>query len=167
MKPYDFYITPEEYKRAAENGICKHTLENRIRVYGWDKEKALKEPVKKYGIYPKEIIDIAKSNGISSNTFRKRVTSYGWSIYKAATVPVRSNEEFKKVGEQNRIYPKEIIKKAESNGIKYNTFIFRVKASKWNVKDACTRPLITSKEKGLMGKEKSKKIIEWIFKKRK
>ena len=37
---YDFYITPEEYKRAAENGIRKAALEARIRKLGWDKERA-------------------------------------------------------------------------------------------------------------------------------
>ena len=29
--PYDFYITPEEYDIAEKNGICRDTLEYRIR----------------------------------------------------------------------------------------------------------------------------------------
>lgn len=30
INPYDFYITPEEYKIAAQNGINRKTLEDRI-----------------------------------------------------------------------------------------------------------------------------------------
>ena len=45
---YDFYITPEEYKRAAENGISKQCLEVRIRSLGWTKFRALNEKPLKF-----------------------------------------------------------------------------------------------------------------------
>ncbi len=46
MNYYDFYITPEEYEVAEKNGIDKRTLEQRIREYGWDKERAITIPKK-------------------------------------------------------------------------------------------------------------------------
>ena len=47
INPYDFYITPEEYKIAAQNGINRKTLEDRIRKLGWNKERAINTPTKK------------------------------------------------------------------------------------------------------------------------
>ena len=50
INPYDFYITPEEYKIAAQNGINRKTLEDRIRKLGWNKERAINTPTKKKNI---------------------------------------------------------------------------------------------------------------------
>ena len=47
--PYDFYITPEEYDIAESNGICRDTLEYRIRKarFLWEREVALTKPPRK------------------------------------------------------------------------------------------------------------------------
>lgn len=37
----NYYITPEEYDLAEKNGICKATLESRIKQLGWSKKKAI------------------------------------------------------------------------------------------------------------------------------
>ena len=37
---YSWYISPQEYKQAKKNGICRSTLEDRIRQRGWSKRKA-------------------------------------------------------------------------------------------------------------------------------
>ncbi|ASB66395.1 hypothetical protein S101413_02950 [Bacillus velezensis] len=47
FNPSDWYITPEEYERAAKNGISRSLLGKRIRGAGWDKERALATPPKK------------------------------------------------------------------------------------------------------------------------
>lgn len=39
--PYEYYITPEEYEMAAENGISRSTLNRRVRDLGWEKEIAI------------------------------------------------------------------------------------------------------------------------------
>ena len=41
-----FYITPEDFKIAEENGISKDTLIMRVRKLGWDVDKAITKPVR-------------------------------------------------------------------------------------------------------------------------
>ena len=91
INPYDYYITDEEYAIAKKNGISKHTLNYRIRQMGWDKEKALTKPPRKYTDRAKQI-EIAKSNGISKTTFYDRLAD-GWKVEDAYTVPVMSGKQ--------------------------------------------------------------------------
>lgn len=39
FKPYDYFITPEDFEMAKKNGVKPNTLIARIRRYGWSKEK--------------------------------------------------------------------------------------------------------------------------------
>ena len=83
------YITPEEYAEAEKNGVCKNTLERRIRTYGWDKERAITTKVQKRdSIGIKEWIKKAESNGICKNTFLKRLYFQKWDKERAATQPI-------------------------------------------------------------------------------
>ena len=41
-----FYITPEDFRIAEENGISKDTLLSRVRKLGWDIDKAITKPVR-------------------------------------------------------------------------------------------------------------------------
>lgn len=41
------YITDDDVATAKVNGICKSTLVNRVRTYGWDIERAITQPVQK------------------------------------------------------------------------------------------------------------------------
>lgn len=67
---YDFYISPNDYQIAEKNGIPTHLVNNRIRDYGWDKQRAITQPVQKTDL--KEWAKIAKQNGIAYNTFCPR-----------------------------------------------------------------------------------------------
>ena len=91
INPYDFYITDEEYAIAEKNGISKHTLNYRIRMMGWDKEKALTTPPRKYTNRSKQI-KIAESNGIRRRTFYDRLAD-GWKVEDAYTIPVMNSKQ--------------------------------------------------------------------------
>ena len=91
INPYDYYITDEEYEIAEKNGISKDTLNFRIRRMGWNKEKALTKPPRKYTDRAKQI-EIAKANGISRATFYDRLSD-GWKVEDAYTVPVLSSKQ--------------------------------------------------------------------------
>ena len=86
INPYDYYITDEEYAIAERNGISKDTLNFRIRRMGWNKERALNTPARKYTDRTKQI-EIAESNGISRRTFYDRLAD-GWKVEDAYTIPI-------------------------------------------------------------------------------
>lgn len=151
----DFYITPEEYEQAAKNGISAQRLEVRIRSFAWSKEKAVHTPPqKKKPRIPKEFMDLAEKNGIPYNTLRDRVHNRGWSYEKAATTP---REDKKKKAdfarEHCRKYPPEILELIKRNNINYNTFRQRLRSG-WSMEEAATKPTMTSREIGLMMKDK-------------
>lgn len=82
----DYYITPEDFKRAEGNGISNDTLRQCVYSYGWPKEKAITKPASN-GTGWKDYKDIAEEYGICYRTFvdrRKR----GLDPYEAATKPV-------------------------------------------------------------------------------
>ena len=91
INPYDYYITDEEYEIAEKNGISKDTLNFRIRRMGWDKEKALTKPPRKYTNRIKQV-EIAKANGISRATFYDRLAD-GRKVEDAYTVPVMNSKQ--------------------------------------------------------------------------
>lgn len=160
---YDFYITPEEYERAEANGISKRCLEIRVRDLAWNKSKAITQPViKKHSV--KNWVEIAEQNGISKSTFEKRIYRLKWSYEKAATVPIIDEKvRIKNLSNKHRRFPKEILELAKSNGIPYDTFRYRVNRSKMSYLEAATKPLMSSREIGLMRKEKNQKGLDLIF----
>ncbi|MGW5955978.1 hypothetical protein [Bacillus mycoides] len=42
------WLEKEEYERAVGNGISRDTLYRRVYQYGWDIEKAINTPARKY-----------------------------------------------------------------------------------------------------------------------
>ena len=92
MDIYKYYITPEEYAIALNNGISRDLVNKRVRMHSWDKLKAITVAPKTIKKYSKEIIELAESNGISIDTFYKRM-AYGWSQQRAATELINSREE--------------------------------------------------------------------------
>lgn len=163
MNVYDFYITPGEYEKAAENGISKSTLEQRIRILGWDKSKAITTPViKKNRI--KEWIKIANKNRISRRTFEERIYTKKWSYEDAATIPIMDKRAVVENATSKRIrFPKHILELAQKNNIPYDTFRARVNRMKMSYEEAATMPVMTRREIGLAGKEKGKKSLDSIF----
>jgi hypothetical protein len=153
-----FYITPEEYKIAELNGIGKHLLENRVRNLAWEKERAITEPPKKQSTpIPLEVREKARMNGIGHGTLRHRVHQKGWSYEKACTEPLFDRNDH--ISNLNKKYPDEILRLLEVNGIKYSTFANRINRSGWNIYDAATVPVMTSKEIGIMVHEKRSECL--------
>lgn len=89
---YEYYITPEEYEMAAENGISYKLLNQRVRLNQWDKAKAINTPVRKMRKAKQENIELAKDNGISANLLYQRMTK-GMTEYEAATTPLMTPQE--------------------------------------------------------------------------
>lgn len=85
---YDYYITPEEYERAASYGVDGFTLERRVRLLGWKKERAITTPIRKI-TNRKHWVKIAEANGIKYHTFMTRVNTWGWDMERAATEPIQ------------------------------------------------------------------------------
>ncbi|MBM7835916.1 hypothetical protein [Clostridium sardiniense] len=128
------FITDEDYVIAERNGICRSTLESRIRKLGWNKERAVTEKVDKFKAWAK----LAEENGISKELFymRKKI---GWSLEAAATLPVMSKEKImNRIHECSRKYEKEYVELAKKNGIKYRTFAARVQRLGWDPVRAAT-----------------------------
>ena len=154
MKPYDYYITPEEYEIAERNGIAKYTLEYRVRLYGWDKERAMTEPPLQMQTIPNDIKERAAANGISYNTLRCRIRYYGWDYERACTEPLQDRKkQVQKVQKARRRYPQDILDLAEENNVKYATFQMRVNKLGWDMYKAATTPIMTHREMGLRLKE--------------
>lgn len=166
-KVYDFYITPEEYLIAAKNGISKATLESRIRKYGWNKDKALNEPVKKT-IDRKKWYAVAAKNGISKQLFLSRVNKDKWDPERAATEKVTTTAE------RNRKYSDKVYKELEKNGISKQLFYDRVHKG-WSIERAMTEKKYTQEDKTKILLSNSKKSngfrkvheVDWIVRSKK
>lgn len=156
MKPYDYYITPEEYEIAERNGISKKRLQRRIWDLAWDKQRAINEPPqKKSQAIPKEIAKRAEQNGIKYETLRQRIHRFGWDYERACTEPLQDKTKaVKKALNAQRRYPKEIMELLKLNGIKYSTFINRINKSGWDLYKAATTPTMTKRESALLAKQK-------------
>lgn len=86
------YITEEEYELAADFGINRNLLNARIRRLGWDRHKALTEPVKKR-VSNARWRERAEGNGICYSTFMNRVYVLGWDRDVAASKPPMERRE--------------------------------------------------------------------------
>lgn len=135
---YSWYITPQEYIQAKKNGICRSTLEDRIRQRGWSKGKAINTPVRGHETWPVELIKSLKENNISFGTFASRIYALGWDRKKAATTPVRKKRHKAKDDTQKEF--NRYSKLAQENGIHANTFKSRVQQLGWSMKEASTIP---------------------------
>ena len=149
MNIYDFYITPEEYNIAAKHGISKCTLERRVRLLGWKKERALTEPPQKH-INRDIWMNVALENGINKKTFLGRVNRHGWSEEKAATTPVV------KTAIRNRKYSDELYKILEVNGISRALFYDRTRKG-WTLERASTEKKFTQEDKTKLLLESNKR----------
>ena len=144
-----FYITPDDYRIAKENGISEDTLLSRVRKLGWDINKAITEPVRIKREFTEEEIKVMEENGIDRNTAASRMY-LGWTLEEALTRP-------KKRGRQ-RIYPEWVYKEADKHGISYTALGNRVRRG-MSLEEACTKRLLTKREAAEIGRKnrKSKK----------
>ncbi|WP_353853094.1 hypothetical protein [Dehalobacter restrictus] len=164
---HHFYITPEEYELAAQNGIRPVLLDVRVRSLAWKKGRAITEPPKAKKRIDKHWVEVANQNGICYSTLRYRVNRLGWNIERAATQPLQDRKAQAKIAyEKSRKYPVEYLRLAAENGIKERTFHRRVEVG-WDLNLAATRAPMTGHEIGLMTKAKREKTVSWLFATRK
>ncbi len=126
MKRY-WYITPEDYKEAESNGIDKTLLEQRVRIYGWDIERAIKTKNKRH-LLSDEALRKASELGIDRSTVFARMR-LGWSEEKAISTPLGNT--------RRKVFPKWVYETADKYGISYSTVYNRVHRG-WGLVRACT-----------------------------
>jgi hypothetical protein len=129
------YLTDDDYKQAAENGIAYHIAYKRYYEYEWSKEDTINKPLHKPNTWP-TYKALAHSNGIGQNTFYTRVRS-GMTLEEAATTPLQG-KGFQYLG--GRITP-EMWATAKDNGIKKNTLVCRIYRYGWDPERAVTQPV--------------------------
>ena len=141
-----FYITPEDYKIAEENGISKDTLLSRVRKLGWDVDKAITKPVRAKRKFTEEEIKTMEENGVNRNIAAGR-RYWGWTLEEAIT-------KSKKKGRQY-VYPEWVYKEADKNGISYSALGNRIRRG-MSLEEACTRKMITREEALVIARKKYK-----------
>lgn len=148
-----FYITPEEYERAAAIGVDNQTIDRRVRELGWKKDRAITTPIRPIDKNRRYWRLIAEKNGIQFAAFHSRITR-GWTDEEAATRPLQTQEDNRRQAlqatEKIRKIPKWCIDLAEQNGIAYHTMRMRIKKG-WNLEEAATAPVMTKRESGKRG----------------
>lgn len=131
-----FYITPEDFKIAEENGISKDTLLSRVRKLGWDVDKAITTPVRVKRKFTKEEIKTMEENGVDRNTASCRL-KWGWALEEALTKPKKRGRQY--------VYPEWVYKEADKNNISYSALGNRIRSG-MSLEEACTRKVITKLE---------------------
>lgn len=151
---YVWYLTPTHYDKALSNGINAKALENRVREYGWDIERAINEPLhgqKLKSILTNEILETIDKNNITLNAFTKRVFNLGWNIEKSMTSPTMSRTEAINCAiDKRRIISKEQYNIAMENGI--NKIALRKRVYRgWSIGKSISTPLFTKRERARSG----------------
>lgn len=141
-----FYITPEDFKIAEENGISKDTLIMRVRKLGWDVDKAITKPVRIKRKFTEEEIKTMKENGIDRNTVSCRL-QWGWTLEEAITKPKKRGRQY--------VYPEWVYKEADKNGISYSALGSRIRRG-MSLEEACTKKTITRLESLEIARKKLK-----------
>ena len=145
-----FYITPEDFKIAEENGISKDTLLSRVRKLGWDVDKAITTPVRAKRKFTEEEIKTMEENGVNQNIAANRMY-WGWNLEEAITKPKKRGRQY--------VYPEWVYKEANKNGISYSALGNRIRSG-MSLEEACTKKTITKLEALEIGRKKLKEIKE-------
>lgn len=141
-----FYITPEDYRIAEENGISKDVVTSRVRKLGWDIDRAIAKPVRSKRKFTEEQIKIMEENGIDRNTVTCRL-QWGWTLGEAMTKPKKKGRQY--------VYPEWVYKEAEKHGINYSTLNNRIKRG-MGLERACTEKVLTKQEAAQIARKKFK-----------
>ena len=141
-----FYITPEDFEKAKENGIHKETVITRVRKLGWDVDKAITKPVRVKRKFTKEEIKTMEENGVNQNIAANRMY-WGWNLEEAITKPKKRGRQY--------VYPEWVYKEADKNGISYSALGSRIRRG-MSLEEACTKKTITRLEALEIGRKKLK-----------
>jgi hypothetical protein len=132
------YLTPDDFKKAEQNGIPEERVKQRFYSQHWSKERAITQPYKplenKWDKYKDRCV-------VKRNTFYQRVGA-GWTEEEAASTPPLPNGV---TYNSQRMIPEDIKDLAEKNGIKYGTLYHRIHTYKWSPEDAATIPVGTKR----------------------
>ena len=131
-----FYITPEDFKIAEENGIPEYVVTTRVRKLGWDIDRAITKPVRSKRKFTEEQIKIMEENGVDRNTASCRL-KWGWTLEEALTKPKKRGRQY--------VYPEWVYKEADKNGISYSALGNRIRRG-MSLEEACTKKMITRLE---------------------
>lgn len=139
--PYDYYITPQEYKTAEKNGISRWTLEVRVKDLLWDKKRAITEPPQQKNYSLKKYADKAEKNGIKRGTFYMRVRR-GMSPSEACTRPLQNKKQWSREMRARQTYklPKWIYETARKNGISHSSLMYRLNSDNFTFEESYTMP---------------------------
>jgi len=137
-KRYD-YITPKDYITAEMNGITERALNQRVRDYGWDVDRAITQPMRKSTSFKKvwdKWEDTATKNGVSHTRFYHRIKNDGWSEEKAATQKV-----------SNGRWTEKQLEVMKMNNLTPNTVNMRITKMGWSEEKALHTPKMTEAER--------------------
>ena len=142
---YNEIITDEHYQTAAENGISKINVNNRVYNCGWQIIDAITSPLQK-GRKPRfsqEARDLAKANGVSNSTMYYRVDKIGMDEMEAAGTPVLSQADAVRENQKKQWIhtTEEIIELRKANNIAYSIYYERVTRSNWDSAVAASKPV--------------------------
>ncbi|MGM9926619.1 MAG: hypothetical protein ACI35P_01600 [Bacillus sp. (in: firmicutes)] len=140
------YIRDEDYATAAEKGISKSTVYNRVYVLGWDVKKAITKPVPKRDEKRLKYRAVADAHGISRWLYYDRLRE-GWGYEEAATTPKCTTIEEKirafRQKSKRAVLTEEQVEIYKKNGIPYGTVIRRIRFYGWDADRAVTEPVHT------------------------
>ncbi|KZD36502.1 hypothetical protein [Bacillus cereus] len=95
--------TLKDYAKAAEIGVSKKNVDQRMRELHWSLERAITTPVStswEGNEKNKKLLRLAEKNGISESTFYRRKRN-GMTPYDAATKPPRKYKRNKSARRQH------------------------------------------------------------------
>lgn len=153
LKRY-YYITPEDYKTAEQNGIKVNTVRSRVYRDGWDIDRAITEPpqlLKRE--FTKEELESMERLGLTKECVTNRIRQRGMTQHEAATTPKEDMANF-----HRKVFTKEEVAIMESNGIKYSTALYRVRKAGWSVQDAITKPPMNPQENAANARKTLKNV---------
>lgn len=157
----EFELQPEDFERAAANGIHAALVKQRFNSGSFEKERAITQPPR----VPRantELDDQAAANGISSTTLRWRLENTDLTNEEAATLSTRKMID-RRIERQSHYVTPDIRKLAESNNIKQQTVYRRIKKGMDPVIAATKKPLSPSERQSLgvaKRKQKQKQITQ-------
>lgn len=156
------YITPEDFKIAAENGISENLVAVRVRQLGWDIDKAISTPKKNKNknLLWKKWKNTALQNGITYKLFYKRVFYNDVNPETAATTPPMARKDITELSMKSiQKYDPKLLEVAEKNGISKQLFYNRMHRN-WDIERAITTPPISKEENVKSTNEKKREKRE-------